>query len=347
MAALTIGVAMSGGVDSTMAASLLLEAGHRVHGFHMLLPLPDADLQHQSARQAADRLSIPLTVIDLRRPFTEQVIGYFTRSYRSGQTPNPCILCNATIKFGLFGQAMLQHGMARTATGHYAKISLHQNMPYLSRGSDSGKDQSYFLARLRPTQLQTTLFPLGAWSKAQMYARAAGMGMRFEGQESQDVCFLTHGLSTMLAEHGIGEQIGPVVTTDGRQIGEHRGIWHYTIGQRRGLGLPDATPWYVVRLDGTGNRVIVGKQEELFVSRCTLHALQWTYEPPSLPWRGLVQLRSRHQPALAELTAHDATTWRLDFAAPQRAITPGQFAVLYEDDRVVGSAVIGNSEGQT
>ena len=346
MATLTIGVAMSGGVDSTMAASLLLEAGHRVHGVHMLLPLAEADLQHQRAQQAADRLSVPLTVIDLRRPFTEQVIAYFTRSYRSGQTPNPCILCNATIKFGVLAETMLQQGMARIATGHYAKISLHQDRSFLSRGSDPGKDQSYFLARLRPAQFQSTLFPLGACSKAQMYARAGGMGMRFEGQESQDVCFLTHGLSAMLAEHGSGEQIGPVVTTDGRQIGEHRGIWHYTIGQRRGLGLPDATPWYVVRLDGPNNRVIVGKQEDLFASRCTLHALQWTYEPPALPWRGLVQLRSRHLPALAELTARDATTWRLDFAAPQRAITPGQFAVFYEDDRVVGSAMIGNSERQ-
>ncbi len=347
MAALTIGVAMSGGVDSTMAASLLLEAGHRVHGFHMLLPLAEADLQRRRAQQAADRLSIPLTVIDLRRPFAEQVIGYFTGSYRSGQTPNPCILCNATIKFGLFAQAMMQHKMARIATGHYARITIHHNRPFLSRGLDPGKDQSYFLARLAPGQLHATLFPLGESTKAQMYARAGGMGMRFEGQESQDVCFLTDGLSALLAEHGLGEQTGPVVTIEGRQIGEHRGIWHYTIGQRRGLGLPDATPWYVVRLDGKGNRVVVGKQEDLFARRCTLQALQWTYEPLSLPWNGLVQLRSRHAPALAELTVLDSATWQLDFAAPQRAITPGQFAVLYEDDRVVGSAVIGTSEEQS
>lgn len=347
MAALIVGVAMSGGVDSTVAASLLLEGGYRVHGFHMLLPLAEADLQYQRAQQAADRLSIPLTPIDLRRPFTERVIGYFTDSYRSGQTPNPCILCNATIKFGLFAQTMLQQGMTRIATGHYARITSHQNQTFLLRGIDPGKDQSYFLARLSPDQLHTALFPLGEWTKTQIYARAAGMGMHFDGQESQDVCFLTDGLSALLAEHGIGEQVGPVVTTDGRQIGEHRGIWHYTIGQRRGLGLPDATPWYVVRLDGIGNRVIVGKHDDLFDRRCTLHALHWMHEFPPLPWHGLVQLRSRHVPVSAELTACDATTWRLDFATPQRAVTPGQFAVFYEDDRVVGSAVIGNSEEQS
>ena len=347
MAALTVGVAMSGGIDSTMAASLLLEAGHRIHGFHMLLPLPAADLQYQRAQQVADQLSIPLTLVDLRRPFTEQVIAYFTGSYRSGRTPNPCILCNATIKFGLLAQAMLQQGMDHIATGHYARVTVHQNRPFLSRGTDSSKDQSYFLARLAPGQLHTALFPLGDWTKAQVYARTTGMGLPFDDQESQDVCFLTHGLSVFLADHGIDEQVGPVVTMDGRQIGEHRGIWHYTIGQRRGLGLPDATPWYVVRLDGPGNRVVVGKQENLFACRCTLYSLHWTYEPPSLPWRGLVQLRSRHAPALAELTTSGFGTWRLDFAHPQRAITPGQFAVLYEDERVLGSAVIGTDEGET
>ena len=159
---------------------------------------------------------------------------------------------------------------------------------------------------------------------------------------SQDVCFLEQELPTFLAEHGLGEQAGPVVTGDGRIIGEHRGVWRYTIGQRRGLGLPDATPWYVVGLDGAENRVVVGKQEVLWQDRCQLHELRWTNAAPQLPWRGLVQLRSRHQPALAELSGQDRGTWQLVFDQPQRAITPGQFAVFYHEERVLGSAVIGH-----
>lgn len=344
MKALAVGVAMSGGLDSTMAASLLLEAGYQVHGFHMLLPLPQADLQGQRAQQTADRLSIPLTCIDLRQPFTEHIITTFAASYQAGQTPNPCILCNAGIKFGLFAQAILQHTMARIATGHYAKITVHQDRPFLSRGLDATKDQSYFLARLAPEQLRIALFPLGDSTKAQMYARAASMDLRFDDQESQDVCFLTHGRSALLAQYGVHEQVGPIVSADGQQLGEHRGIWHYTIGQRRGLGLPDSSPWYVVALDGAGNRVVVGKQAALLTRRCALHSLQWTYDPPPLPWRGFVQLRSRHAPALAELTNIDSAGWHLDFDNLQRAITPGQFAVFYEDDRIIGSAVIAKAE---
>jgi len=185
---------------------------------------------------------------------------------------------------------------------------------------------------------------LGDWTKAQVYERAAVLGFQFGGEESQDVCFLTSGLPVFLAEQGIGDQSGPVLTLDGRQIGEHRGVWHYTIGQRRGLGLPDATPWYVVGLDGPRNQVIVGKQQDLLHSGCTLQSLVWTQEPPPLPWRGQVQLRSRHSPAWADLSRTGAEAWRLDFDSPQRAITPGQFAVFYQDDRVVGSAVIGASE---
>jgi len=341
MAALKIGVAMSGGVDSTMAASLLQEQGHRVHGFFMLLPLPDLDAQQRRVREVADLLSIPLTVVDLRRRFSEEVISYFTASYQAGLTPNPCILCNHVIKFGLLAEAMRASGMDRIATGHYARLEQRHGRSFVARGADRSKDQSYFLARLAAGQLHHTLFPLGDWTKEQIYQRAAGLGFRFGGQESQDVCFLTEGLPAFLATQGTRERIGPVVTLDGRQIGTHRGVWHYTIGQRRGLGLPDATPWYVVALDGPHNRVVVGKQADLFATRCPLHDPTWTHEPPALPWRGAVQLRSRHTPAMAELTPTGLDTYCLVFAEPQRAITPGQFAVFYEEDRVVGSAVIG------
>jgi tRNA-specific 2-thiouridylase len=343
----TIGVAMSGGVDSTMAASLLLEQGNRVHGFFMQLPL----LRHQAlemrARRVAERLHIPLTMVDLRQEFSGQVISYFTHTYRDGLTPNPCIHCNRTIKFGLLAEAMRHAGMERIATGHYARLLSEGDRCWIGRGLDVHKDQSYFLARLGRDQLSALVFPLGRWTKEAIYQRAARQGFRFDGEESQDVCFLEQALPTFLEAHGLREQVGPVVTLEGQTIGEHRGVWRYTIGQRRGLGLPDATPWYVVGLDGPANRVIVGKSGDLLASLCSLHSLLWTDEQPPLPWRGLVQLRSRHRPAPAILSQTGPEAWQLAFDQAQRAITPGQYAVFYEGERVIGSGIIGRNIRET
>lgn len=331
---------MSGGVDSTMAASLLLEQGFSVQGFFMQLPLPRQAALEARVRQVAARLDVPLHLVDLRQPFNAEVIAPFIATYRDGRTPNPCVLCNHRIKFGRLLQAMRDAGMERMATGHYARIIEKDGFRWIGRGGDGRKDQSYFLSRLHADQLEPLLFPLGDWTKEAVYRRATAQGFAFGGEESQDVCFLEQELPTFLAEHGLGEQAGAVVTSDGRIIGEHRGVWRYTIGQRRGLGLPDATPWYVVSLDGPGNRVVVGKQEVLWQDCCLLHDLRWTNGAPMLPWRGLVQLRSRHQPALAELCQQGGDTWQLIFDQPQRAITPGQFAVFYEGQRVLGSAII-------
>jgi tRNA-uridine 2-sulfurtransferase len=312
----------------------------------MLLPLANLEAQRQRVQEVADRLSIPLTLVDLRHPFTERVVDTFIAQYRQGLTPNPCIHCNHTIKFDLLAHAMLHAGMERIATGHYARVLAHDNRCWIARAADLRKDQSYFLARLSAEQMRLVSFPLGDLTKVQVYERASSFGFRFGGEESQDVCFLADTLPAFLTQQGVLDLIGPVVRRDGRQIGEHRGVWHYTIGQRRGLGLPDATPWYVVELDGPNNRVVVGKHEELFTHDCRLHSLRWTHEPPPLPWRGVVQLRSRHHPALAELHQTGSDAWGLIFESRQRAITPGQFAVFYEDDRVVGSAIIGIPESE-
>lgn len=336
----TIGIAMSGGVDSTVAASLLRDQGFAVQGFFMLLPLANLVEQQRRVEEVAARLSIPLTLVDLRQPFTDQVIAAFINDYRAGQTPNPCIQCNQGIKFGLFAQAMRAAGMDRIATGHYARVERVGGIPFLARGVDRVKDQSYFLARLSPAQLDAAVFPLGDWTKAQVYQRAQSLGFQFRGEESQDVCFLPQGLVPFLSQNGVATRIGPIQTLDQTRLGEHRGVWNYTIGQRRGLGLPDATPWYVVSLDGPGNRVIVGKDRDLFQSACRVEDLRWTPEPRSWPWQGSVQLRSRHSPAPAELSPAGPDRWLLSFSSPQRAITPGQYAVFYQEDRVVGSARI-------
>jgi len=340
MSPLTIGIAMSGGVDSTVAASLLKDQGFTVRGFFMLLPLANLIEQQRRVEEVARRLSIPLTLVDLRQPFTDQIIAAFINDYRGGQTPNPCIQCNQGIKFGHFAQAMRAAGMDRVATGHYARVERVGGAPVLARGVDRVKDQSYFLARLCPAQLEAVIFPLGDWTKAQVYQRAQSLGFQFRGEESQDVCFLSQGLAPFLSQNGVEERIGPIHALDNTPLGEHRGVWNYTIGQRRGLGLPDATPWYVVGIDGPGNRVIVGKHSDLFQSVCMVQDLHWTPAPPPWPWQGLVQLRSRQSPALAELSPAGPDRWQLRFASCQRAITPGQYAVFYQEDRVVGSARI-------
>jgi tRNA-specific 2-thiouridylase len=340
MSALNVGVAMSGGVDSTVAALLLREQGWRVHGFFMRLPLPGREAQLQRMYEVADRLSVPLTVIDLERPFTDRVIRPFVDSYRAGLTPNPCIRCNLQIKFGLLAETMRAAGMDRIATGHYARLDRTGGQPRLARAAHRAKDQSYFLARLSAEQLDNVLFPLGEWSKDAVLRRAEPLGLGFHGEESQDVCFLGGGLPSFLADHGLDRAPGPIVTADGEMIGQHTGCWQFTVGQRRGLGLPDATPWYVTAIDGAANRVIVGKAADLLQQDCTVQALRWAGAPPPLPWRTLVQLRSRHAPAEAEVRVDCIGTVRIVFSVAQRAITPGQYAVFYEHDRVVGSAVI-------
>ncbi|MDU9049166.1 MAG: tRNA 2-thiouridine(34) synthase MnmA [Candidatus Electrothrix sp. Rat3] len=343
----TVGVAMSGGVDSTVAAAMLLEQGFSVHGFFMQLPLPGIEEQIHKVQKVADRLNIPLHLVDMEKDFRERVIAYFTDSYRQGQTPNPCVVCNREIKFGLLTEAMLAQGMDKTATGHYAgirqvnDISDINGAALLRRGKDPKKDQSYFLCRLSSQQLQRTLFPLADHCKKDIFLRAQALGFtHFGGDESQDVCFLVHqDLATFLAQQGLKSTRGEIVTEDGRVLGSHQGIWQYTVGQRRGLGIPDATPWYVVGLDAKNNRVIIGKNDALFQRELVLSAMQWQLEPPA-SWKGKVQLRSRHRAAEAEVCPAENENWQVRFREPQRAVTPGQFAVLYQEDMVIGSGII-------
>ncbi len=341
-----IGIAMSGGVDSTVTALLLREQGYEVHGFFMRLPVAESEKQIQRVQEIAEAIDIDLELIDMREQFSEKIIRYFTKQYRQGKTPNPCVVCNKTIKFGVLLETMLSRGMDKGATGHYARINHDPDRGYhLLRGLDPKKDQSYFLCRLDQKQLARILFPLGSWHKQDVYAKAESLGLTgFSGNESQDVCFLSTGLQEFLTRQGVGEKTGEICSLDGRLLGHHSGISHYTVGQRRGLGLPDATPWYVVGLDPKNNRILIGKNEELFKQEIVICDLQWTSPNLSLPWQGLVQLRSRHQPARARLQQTAENRWLIRCTELQRAITPGQFAVFYEDERVVGSGTITAAE---
>ncbi|HBI14818.1 MAG TPA: tRNA 2-thiouridine(34) synthase MnmA [Desulfobulbaceae bacterium] len=344
-----IGIAMSGGVDSLVAASLLQGLGLEVHGFFMRLPLAGgAGGQVHRVQTLAGHLRIPLHIIDMRSAFSKKVISYFVQTYLRGWTPNPCVICNEQVKFGVLLREMRDRGMARMATGHYARISRTENgVPILRRGLDPGKDQSYFLCRLHPDTLSHLVLPLGEATKKDVYRLAAEMSLEgFPVPESQDVCFLAgSSVADFIAAQGIPEQPGDIVTDSGKVIGRHHGLWRYTIGQRRGLDLPDASPWYVHELDARHNRLLVCKKEQLMTGRALLSEVRWLGGEPLLPWQGLVQIRGRHTPALALLSPYGAEQWQLEFARPQLAVTPGQFAVFYEDDAVLGSGIIAASGG--
>jgi tRNA-specific 2-thiouridylase len=337
----TIGVAMSGGVDSTVTAGLLVEQGYLVHGFFMLLPLTGLEQQINKVQQITQRLQIQLHLVDLREQFSQTIISYFVDSYRQGLTPNPCVVCNMMIKCGQLMQAMTAKGMNKMATGHYARILHEDGRAVLHRAEDPAKDQSYFLCRLSAKQLEHLVLPLGDWKKSDVFLRAQEMGFsHFNGHESQDVCFLAdQDLAVFLEGQGVKSRHGEITTNDGQVLGNHGGIWKYTVGQRRGLGIPDTTPWYVTGLDAEKNRVIIGKNEELFLRDLLLYDVQWAIQPPER-WQGMVQLRSRHRAAEAQILPRDNTSWQVRFTEPQRAITPGQYAVFYQDGRVIGSGII-------
>lgn len=335
---------MSGGVDST-ACAIMLQKNHSVQGFFMHLAQPDFTRQLHRVQKIADQLAIDITVIDLRRQFSEKVLDYFAASYCDGLTPNPCLVCNREIKFGLFLEAILQAGMDLMATGHYARIIEREGLYHLHKGRDLFKDQSYFLSRLGQEQLRRLLFPLGEKSKTETYAFVKEHGFDdFDGLESQDVCFLEG--------ESVGDYLektlknlpgdGPIVTVDGLEIGRHHGLFRYTVGQRKGLGIPDSTPWYVVAIDPRNNRVVVGKDEELMRGRVEIADLHWLAGiPPTDGSRHEVRLRSTHRGAMAIYSSAANGRANLLFDSPQRAVTPGQFAVLYRGDEVLGSGVIG------
>ena len=335
-------MAMSGGVDSSVSASLLKQQGFEVNGFFMKLPLPGFEEHLERVKAVANKLDVPLTVVDMVTPFTDHVMNAFITTYQKGNTPNPCIICNKHIKFGELRKAMQNKGMDKIATGHYAQVGLTKNGHFaVHRGLDNTKDQSYFLCRLDQDQLKHMVLPLGEKTKNEVYELAAEMNLNnVHGPESQDVCFLAgRSSSSFFNEQGIKKEPGKIVSSSGRILGKHRGLWHYTIGQRRGLGLPDATPWYVKSLDASQNQVIVCKHEELITNQALLAGVCWTDTPPS-KWRGRVQIRGRHRPSKAKVEPVSDNHWHVTFDEPQRAVTPGQFAVFYEDDLIIGSGII-------
>lgn len=333
---------MSGGVDSTSCA-LILQKEYDVSGFFMELAQPDIDKQKRQVQDVADRIGIKLVVIDLHQKFQNKVLDYFTDSYFAGRTPNPCMICNREIKFGLFMDAIIAAGMDLVATGHYARVKEQDGLFHLYKGVDPNKDQSYFLARLSQRQLSRVLFPLGKQNKEETYQFIEKKGFpHFRGLESQDVCFYKTKTSDFLETINKNKPgSGDIVTADGRVLGAHNGLFRYTIGQRRGLGISDATPWYVIRLDGETNQVIVGKNDDLLDDTIEIKKIDWiSGSEPDFSREYQVKIRYSHRGSMATLTKTGENHITIHFTEQQRAITPGQFAVIYQDDEVIGSGEI-------
>ena len=350
-----IAVGMSGGVDSSVAACLLLREGHDVSGVLMKLwPGPEAPapvksacygpgeaLDIQAAEGVCARLAIPLRVIDCSRDYEDLVLRYVRDGYTTGTTPNPCVRCNQLVKFGVLPEVARASGLAfdRFATGHYARVERdeHLGRHLLKRAADEPKDQSYFLYRLTQAQLATAMFPLGGLTKARVraIAREAGLPVH-DRKESQD--FYGGDLGDIVGQ-GPGE--GDIVDHDGRVLGRHRGVRHYTIGQRKGLGIASPVPLYVVGIDAAGNRLVVGPESETFRRSATVRDCVWgPFEALAAPAEVRVKVRSGGRSVPATITPLDGGRCRVDFAEPVASVAPGQSAVFYGDDIVVGGGII-------
>jgi tRNA-specific 2-thiouridylase len=360
-------VAMSGGVDSSTVAAILKESGVPVVGLTMQLwnqrRLPELDRDGSrgqrccslddvyDAKRVAQHLDMPHYVVNYEQRFEETVVRPFVAEYLSGRTPVPCTLCNNHVKFDPLLITSRQIGAGRLATGHYARVRNNEltGRHELLRAVDDSKDQTYFLFGLTQEQLSRTDFPLGEMDKATVreIARRAALPVA-EKAESQEICFVPSGnyvkfIGAYLGERGdsLPEEEGELVLTTGKVIGRHRGVHHYTVGQRKGLGVAAGRPLYVVELDHAANRVVVGEDSELRSNVCEIRDVNWiSFAALEQPAHAMVKIRHRHEPAAATIEPLDATSARVIFDTPQRAITPGQAAVCYSGDVVLGGGWI-------
>ncbi|HEY9528090.1 MAG TPA: tRNA 2-thiouridine(34) synthase MnmA [Anaerolineales bacterium] len=347
-------VAMSGGVDSSVAAALLKEQGYDVMG--MMLRLwsepgkeesnrcctPDSMAQ---ARRVAAKLDIPFYVIDAKDVFKETVVQYFLDGYARGETPNPCLICNRQIRWTFLLEHALALGADFMATGHYVRIQQAENgRMNLLRAVDRSKDQSYVLHVLNQEKLRRALFPVGNYPKTEIRAIAEKFGLPTASRkDSQDLCFLAGEDYRNFLQRNAAEilQPGEILTRAGRAVGTHTGLANYTIGQRKGLGLASPVPLYVLGKDSTTNALIVGTQEELGSRELVARDVNWqSGEGPMEPFRAEVKIRYTAREAAALVTPIDGDGARVEFDAPQRDITAGQAAVFFEGDRLIGGGII-------
>jgi tRNA-specific 2-thiouridylase len=336
-----VAVALSGGVDSSVAALLLKEAACEVIGIHMRLwNTPDFEHQAHRAEDICRILEIPYHEVDLQKEFESCVVDYFCREYRQGRTPNPCVVCNHYVKFGLLLDKALSLGADYLATGHYARVEHWREGHRLLKATDTGKDQSYFLYTLTQEKLGRVLFPLGERSKEEVKQMAKQAGLPTVTRSSQDICFISQKNYGVFLRQRFAEVSGDIVDTQGKKLGQHPGIAFYTIGQRHGLGLASDKPLYVIRIEPQSNRIVLGLEKELYSRNLTAHKLNWVSgTAPREPRRVKAKIRYKAREAEATLVPH-ADTVDVHFAQPQKAVTPGQAIVFYNLDEVLGGGTI-------
>ena len=348
-------VGMSGGVDSSAAAALLLEQGYDVVGITLKLWPQDCVNRAEDkccgpqavmdARNVSHKLGIPYYLVDEAADFQKQVINYFAEEYKAGRTPNPCVMCNEKLKFGTLINRARQLGAEYIATGHFARVEKNSDgRMLLKRGRDARKDQSYFLFSLKQEQLARTLFPLGELTKTDTRGVARQNELKTaDKEESMEICFVPdkdYGRFLQQADL-VRKHRGEIVNLHGQVLGQHEGIEFYTIGQRKGLGLSSAKPLYVIELDAVNNRVVVGDEsaldrDQFFVERCN-----WIpYETPSESLEVTAKIRYNHPGTPANIIPQSNGRAEVKLHIPQRAITPGQACVFYQGDLVVGGGWI-------
>jgi tRNA-uridine 2-sulfurtransferase len=346
MPAQRVVVAMSGGVDSSLTANILQQAGYDVHGAHMQFyppgnPPPGASETLADLEMTCRMLGIPLHVFNFEKEFQEQIVTYFLGEYSRGRTPNPCVFCNKDIKFGLLLEKAREMGADFLASGHYARIENHGGEYRLLKAVDMGKDQTYFLFTLGQGQLKQVLFPLGGLYKTEVRQRAAALNLpASKRRESEDLCFVRGKDYRPFLEGRISLQTGEIVDAQGRVFGRHNGLAAYTIGQRHGLGLSAAEPLFVTALDTARNRLVVGKREELFSCQLIATDLNWVSGSAPADTAGLkARIRYRSPEVEVKISLTDVTA-RVTFTRPQWAVAPGQTIVFYQGDIVLGGGII-------
>jgi len=344
-------VAMSGGVDSSVAAALLAERGVDLVG--VTLHLWDAEGENkvgrccapedrEDARRTCEHLGIPHYVFDERRAFRDRVVDPFIDAYRAGTTPSPCVHCNQSVKLGSLLAIADELGATHIATGHYARIDRDPSgLPRLRRGVDRTKDQSYFLYGVSPSILERMIFPLGELEKGRTREEGRRLGVpNWDKGDSQELCFVPDGDVGGFVERETGARsAGRIIDESGAELARHEGVYRFTIGQRKGLGLGGGPPRYVLRIVPDTEDVVVGPEPSLYGSEARVASAIWTSHRPEEAFEGEVQVRYRHTAAPATVTPA-GSGFHVRFHAPQRAIAPGQAAVVYRGDQVIGGGVL-------